>query len=537
MNPKVIVFNKEARKKLAEGADILARAVVSTLGPRSRNVSIDDRFSTPKVIHDGVSVAKAVILKEPHQNMGAKLLREASSKTNDLAGDGTTTATLIANTIIQEGLELTEGANSGVLITSKVNAMFFKEELDRYSQIIVKKLSKLSKKTKKTDLKKIAKISAGSQEIADLVLQAINKVGVDGLVMVEPSDKLESNVQFKEGMEFDNGFLSPKFATDPNKMTVDYSNAYLLLTDRVIADFALIQPIIEKVVEADGRQNKTALLIIAGDVVNPALMGLVVNKLTVGIPLVAVMAPEYADRRKLMLDDISVLTGAKVFSSDTDDNIKEATLADLGKVSCTVTATHTTITPLYPDVEEIEERINVIKDQLSNEESPFLRERLKHRLAKLSQGIAIINVGGVTEQEISDKKERVIDAVHAVKAAMSEGVIAGGGVALRDIANELVGDGPIFELIKKALKAPYETILKNSGIDYRELPKGVGVDVVTKDSVDMLKAGIIDPVKVTRLAIINAFSVAGMMITTDVLIADDVDDSIQKIRVVNRELE
>lgn len=537
---KKLLFKKEAREKLSKGADILAQAVISTLGPRSKNVAINRKFPAPLVVHDGVTVAKSIRLKDEFEDMGAVLLREAASKTNDLAGDGTTTATLIANTLVQEGMKLTESGLVDGVVSPRLNAMYLKEELEKYSKIITEKLQKKARKIKKGEIKRIANISAGNEEIADLVTEAIDKVGAEGLVMVEPSTSFESVVEYTDGMEFDNGYLSPYFVTDPNRLVAEYEDSYVLLTDMTIADGMLLVPIIEKVINEG--QNKTALLIVANDVVGPALQAMVLTKMKSGVPLVAVVAPEYAERRKQMLEDIAVLTGATVFSADKKDDIKEASISDLGKASVRVSQTHTLITPKFPDKEEIEERAESIRQQIENEESPFLKERLKYRLAKLTQGVAVIKVGGATEQEIGEKKERVIDAVHAVKAAMSEGIIAGGGVALRDIAKELEGeDNHVLSLIRNALESPFEQILVNSGRE--DLLKydydfGFGVDVVTGKTIDMIEEGIIDPVKVTRLAILHGFSVAGTMITTDVLITEeDEDEGVQKIRVVNREVQ
>jgi len=531
---KQILFNKEAREKLAKGADILARAVVSTLGPRSKNVAING-FPRPIVVHDGVTVARSINLKDPFEDMGAVLLREAASKTNDLAGDGTTTATLIANTLVQEGIKITESGIIDGVVSPRINAMHLKEQLEMFSKIIVEEIEMKARKIKKGDIKRIANISAGNEDIAELVASAIEKVGSDGLVMVENSTSFESTVEYTNGMEFDNGFLSAYFVTDPNRMIVEHEDAYVLLTDMSIADPMVLVPIIEKVIEEG--QNKKALLIIANDVVGPALQALVLTKLKQGVPLVAVVAPEYADRRKQMLEDIAVLTGANVFSADRKDDIKECKLSDLGKASVRISQTHTLITPLFPDKEEIKDRANAIKEQIDIADSPFLKERLQYRLAKLTQGVAVINVGGASESEINEKRERVIDAVHAVKAAMVDGIVAGGGVALRDIARGMKANEPIINLIRKTLNTPYETILSNSGIDFFELPDGVGMDVMKRQEVNMIDAGIIDPAKVTKLAVIHGFSVAGMMLTTNTLIADIEDNNIQKIKVVNRELE
>lgn len=536
---KKLLFNQEARNKLAAGADILAKAVVSTLGPRSRNVAIARKPYAPFVVHDGVTVAKSVVLKDPFEAVGADLLREAASKTNDLAGDGTTTATLIANTLVQEGLKMVGGDFKEGLLSAKHNPMEIKEWLDLYSRKINLMLDKRAKKLKKGDAQKVAQISAGSKDVADLVSKAIDKVGADGLVMVERTQALESTVEFQKGMEFENGYLSPYFVTDANKMVVSYDDAYVLLTDSVIADPMALVSIIEAVWK-EGQQKK-ALLIVAGDVVGPAMSALILTKQKQGVPLVAVMAPEFAERRKEMLQDIAVLTGARVFSKERGDDISNAKLSDLGRVSTFITKTHTLITPLFPDEEELKERAEAIREQIKEEDNAFRKERMEYRLAKLTQSVGIVNVGGASESEVNEKAERVIDAVYATRAAISEGIVPGGGVALRDIAYELadapeeaLSDG-VGHLIVLALKAPYERILVNSGMSVEVAEAGFGFDVISKKKVDMVEAGIIDPVKVTKLAISHAFSVAGMILTTDTLIVDDVDESVQKIRVVNNE--
>lgn len=537
----VLSFDKEARDKLAKGADKLAKAIVSTLGPRSRNVAIND-FPIPRVLHDGVSVAKSIKLKDPLEDMGASLLREAASKTNDLAGDGTTTATLLANTLLQEGLKLIESGIKEGVVAPGVNPMEMREALFECSQTIVGKLDKMAKKIKTLkDMEKVATIASGDSVVGKLVAKALKSVGDAGLVMVEPSADFKSNVDYQKGMEFSNGYLSPQFVTDPHRMIVDYSGGghYVLLTDKAIADGMLLVPIIEKIIKAG--QNKKALLVVAGDVVGPALQAMVLTKLKSKVPLVAVMAPEYADRRKEMLDDIAILTGGVVISQDQDMDLRDAKLSDLGRLrSLKVTQTKTIITPDKIDDDEVKERCEAIKEQIEAEDNTFRKERLQYRLAKLSQSVATINVGGASETEIDEKRERVIDAVHATKAAVADGVVPGGGVALRDIARNFAVDdsnlvpNQISLLVSKALRRPFEVILSNSGIDAGSYEVGEGVDVITKGKTNMFKSGIVDPVKVTKLAIQHAFSVAGMMLTTDCLISAEPDEGVQKIKVVGK---
>lgn len=534
MNHKLISFGPEARKKLASGANQLSEAVVSTLGPRSKNVAINQEYPAPKVIHDGVSVAREIRLKDPFEDMGATLLREAASKTNDLAGDGTTTATLLANTLLQEGIKLVDGGIVEGVFTGKVNAMELRERLIEASTIIDQKLTSMAiKLSKPEESLQIATISSGMKEIGLLVTEAIEKVGKDGVIMVEEEGASDSWVEIQEGMEFDNGYLSPYFVTNPDRMVAEYEDVYILITDQIIADGMSLVPLIEKVTK-EGKP----LLIIAGDVIGPAMQALILTKLKARLPVVAVVAPEYAERRKEMLEDIAVLTGGTVLAAELNKKIADVQLKDLGRAKrIKVTAGSTAIIPLFPDKEEIEERITAIKKQIETEENSFKKTRLEMRLGKLSQGVAIIRVGGASISEIKEKKERVIDAVYATKAALSEGIIAGGGVTLRDIALDWEVTDAIHELVFKALIAPYSRILTNSGMEAPILEKntvktnifGQGIDVTGDKTkmVDMIKSGVIDPVKVTRLAIKHSFSVAAIMLTTDTLITDDPEDQKQ----------
>lgn len=545
MSNKILVFDKEARQKLSRGADTLARAVVSTLGPRSKNVVIDRPYPGPVVLHDGVSIAREVKLKDPIENMGAQLLKEAASKTNDLAGDGTTTATLLANTILQKGLPMIEGGIVDGVVQGNVNAMVVKEELEKYAEQITKKLDEIAKPVKKkADRVKVATISAASEEIGELVATALEKVGEKGLVLVEEGSDFKTNVEHKEGMEFDNGYLSGYLVTDPHRMVAHYTGGghKVLLTDQVISDGEALAPIIQEMLsKCPGK----ALLVIAADVVGPALKAMVLTKLKMGAPLVAVMAPDYADRRKEMLEDLAILTGGRVISGDKGELIKDVKLGDLGTLkTIMVTQNSTSIAPEFPDNDEIEDRCEAIKSQIAIETNTMKLDRLKERLAKLSNGVAVINVGGGSQSEIDERKERVIDAVYATKAAISDGIVAGGGVALAHIASnlELIGDVRIFNLVRDVLFTPMTTLLQNSGDDETQVmeeiskiesPTGeIGYNVVTKKIGNMIEMGVIDPVKVTKLAVRHAFSVGSMLLTTACGIADEVDNTIQKIRVV-----
>lgn len=532
---KKIIYDEEARTKLASGADQLARAVVATLGPRSRNVTINQPWPAPWTIHDGVNVARQIRLENPFEDMGAVLLREAATKTNELAGDGTTTATLLANTLIQEGMKLIKsGVDEKGAIRAASNPMVLRDELFNYSDIILGKLDEMKREIKTDDdIKSIATISSANPEIGDLVAQAVQKVGKDGIILVEEAEGFDTTLEMQEGMTFDNGYLSIGFVTDPGRMIVDYQDAYILLTDLTISDPNQIVPIIEKVTKEGN--NKKALLIIANDVIGAALMAMVQTKLRLGTPLVAVVAPEFADRRREMLEDIAILTGGVVITHDGAKSLTEVELSDLGRArNIFVTQTHTSITPSYPDPEEIKERVDSLRKQIAEEENSFRKDRLQERLAKLSEGVAIISVGGATQSEIKEKKERIIDAVHATKAAIAEGIVVGGGMALRQIISEIgtleAKNLDALSLIVKMLEAPFKQILLNSGENPDEIEKlldgkseTMGYNVVTREVVDMFKEGLIDPVKVTKMAVKNAISCAATMLTTNVLITDLAD--------------
>lgn len=531
---KILAFKDEARKKLAAGADKLANAVVSTLGPRSRNVALNRQYPGPVVLHDGVSVAREIRLKDPFEDMGAVLVHEAASRTNDLAGDGTTTATLLANTLVQEGLKMVGGGIMEGIISESINPMVVREKLEGYASVIMRKLEERAVKLeKREDYEKVASVSSGSKDIGKMVADAVEKVGKEGVIMVEEDAKFESSLEIQEGMEFDNGYLSPYFVTDADKMIAEYFDGYVLLTNHHVFSAEQLVPIVTKVM-ANG--NKP-LLIIADDVVGPALQALILTKLNpkTRANLIAVIAPEYADRRKEMLEDLAVLTGGDLISKELEHKLEAVELKQLGRFrSIKVSQTHTTIVPKNPDNEEITERVNAIKSQIELEENAFRKERLEYRLGKLSGKVAIIKVGGSSQVEIKEKKERFIDAVHATKAALAEGIISGGGIALKEIANEITDTTPVIELVKKALYAPFERIITNAGESVSDVQKLIdllpdtvknrGYDVVAQRAGDMLSMGIVDPVKVTKLGIQHSFSVAGMILTTDTLVSDDVEE-------------
>lgn len=554
MNNKLLAYNKDARDKLCAGADKLAKAVVSTLGPRSRNVAIDMPFPAPRIIHDGVTVARAIKLKDKFENMGVALLREAATKTNGLAGDGTTTATLLANTLLQQGKNLVEPANTGVLINGTqplVNPMDLRAEIAKYADIIVGHLEKIAMSTKTESEKiRVATVSSGSVEMGKLVGEAVHKSGENGLVMVEETSDFECSVEYQQGMEFDNGYLSPYFVTDPARMVVNYTGGghYVLLTDQIISNGESLANIVTAINKQHG--NKSGLIIVAGDVVGPALHALIATKHKLGFPVVAVIAPEYAERRKEMLEDMAILTGGTVITADQGMRIEDVTIGQLGRVrDVLVSDAHTTLAPENPDAEEIQERCEAIKRQIELQDNPIRRDKLQNRLAKLSQSVAIIRVGGSSELEIDDNKERIEDAVNATKAAATEGVVAGGGVALHYIASILtkIGSDEVYELVKEVLRSPFKTLIENntnqtyeSVLKLLELfpetekkPEAIGYDVVTGRVMDLRVHGIIDPVKVTKLAVRHAFSIAAQMLTTECLIAEEEDESIQKMQIMN----
>jgi len=540
----ILALKEEARKKLAAGADKLASAVVSTLGPRSRNVAINQQYPGPRVIHDGVTVARAVRLQDPFEDMGAVLLMEASTKANELAGDGTTTATLIANTLLQEGMKITSGNLVDGLMVGKVNPMKLREELEKYAQHISTLLSnEVIKIDKKEEFGKVAQISAGLPEIAEIVTEAIDKVGAKGVVLVETTGAPDSYLEQKEGYEFDNGLLSPFFVTDPDRMICEYTDGYILITDHFITDAVPLGALVDEIAKKEG--NKP-LLIIAGDVQGPALVALNKTRLQLAKQLVAVKAPGFADSQRNQLDDIALVTGGNVISSQLKKPLSEVKISDLGRFErLRVTPTHTAIVPKNPDSEEVNERLSNLKEQLSKEENKVRRYHLEERIQRLSQNLVTLYVGGGTDVQGDERKERAIDAVNATKAALEEGVIPGGGTTLYRIADQLLAQGsyddPILMLVVKALQAPFLKLMENSGIEVTEedaLNQIVNnkriMDVVNVRWAALSDSFIVDPLKVTRTAVTRAFDVAAMMLTTDTLISQDVerDRNVQLVKPV-----
>ncbi len=523
MPAKDLIFDAEARRQLKSGIDALANAVKVTLGPRGRNVAIDKKWGAPTVTHDGVTVAKEIELDNHFQNMGAQMLKQAATKTNDVAGDGTTTSVVLAQAIVTEGLRnLAAGANP----------MLMKRGIDAATQTVVAEIKKQSTPLKgHGDIEHIAAVSANDPEIGRLLAEAMDKVGRDGVITVEEGKTLKLEVEYTEGMQFDRGYVSAYFITDSGRMEAALDEPYILITDKKISAITEIVPVLEKLVQT-GRKE---LVIIAEDVDGEALATLVVNKLRGILNVLAVKAPGFGDRRKEMLRDIATLTGGTVISEELGKKLDQTTLTDLGQARRVVsTKDDTTIIEGRGKSEEIQARIAQIKVQIEETTSDYDREKLQERLAKLSGGVAVIKVGAATEVELKEKKARVEDALHATRAAVEEGIIPGGGVTLLRAVpaiNKLTLDGDQrvgADILKRALEEPLRQLVRNAGLEgsvvvehmSHEKRNNWGFDVMAEQYVDLVKAGIIDPAKVTRTALENAASVAGMILTTEALVTD-----------------
>ncbi|MEB2800448.1 chaperonin GroEL [Campylobacter upsaliensis] len=523
---KEIIFSDEARNKLYKGVKKLNDAVKVTMGPRGRNVLIQKSFGAPSITKDGVSVAKEVELKENLENMGASLVREVASKTADQAGDGTTTATVLAHAIFKEGLRN---------ITAGANPIEVKRGMDKACEAIVDELKKLSREVKdKKEIAQVATISANSDEkIGALIADAMERVGKDGVITVEEAKSINDELSVVEGMQFDRGYLSPYFITNADKMIVELSNPYILLFDKKITSLKDLLPILEQI-----QKTGKPLLIIAEDIEGEALATLVVNKLRGVLNISAVKAPGFGDRRKAMLEDIAILTGGEVIAEELGRTLESATLEDLGQASSVIIdKDNTTIVNGAGDKANIDARVNQIKAQIAETTSDYDREKLQERLAKLSGGVALIKVGAATETEMKEKKDRVDDALSATKAAVEEGIVIGGGAALikakAKIKLKLEGDEAIgAAIVERALRAPLRQIAENAGFDAGVVVNSVenssdenaGFDAAKGEYVDMFKAGIIDPVKVERVALLNAVSVASMLLTTEATISEIKED-------------
>src|SRR5512139_2419914 len=528
MAAKQLEFSEEARRKLSKGMDQLAIAVATTLGPKGRNVALDKKFGSPTITHDGVTVAKEIELEDPFENMGAQLHKEAATKTNDIAGDGTTTSTVLAHAIVVEGMKnLAAGANP----------MLLKRGIEAATKAVADKISQQAiEVTTKDEIANVASISSQDRAIGNLIAEVMDKVGKDGVITVEESKGLEFETEYVEGMQFDRGYISPYFITDPEHMEASIADPYLLIHDKKISAATDIVPILEKLVQI----GKRDLIIITEDVDGEALATLVLNRLRGMLNVVAIKAPGFGDRRKAMLQDIAVLTGAQVISEETGRKLESATISDLGRAEkIVVTKDDTTIVSGKGDAAAIKGRIEQIRIEIDKSTSDYDKEKLQERLAKLSGGVAIIRVGAATETELKEKKHRVEDALSATRAAVEEGVVPGGGVTLINaipsldtISLPLADENTGVAILRRALEAPLRGIVENAGLDgavvienvrtrqKEEKNKNIGYDVIKEEYLDMVDDGVIDPAKVTRGALENAASIAAMILTTEALITD-----------------
>ncbi|BBM57498.1 chaperonin GroEL [Leptotrichia trevisanii] len=523
---KIIKFNEDARKALEVGVDTLADAVKITLGPKGRNVVLDRGFGAPMITNDGVTIAKEIELKDPIENLGAQIVKEVATKSNDVAGDGTTTATVLAQALIKEGLKM---------VASGANPVFIRRGMELASKKVIEELTKRAKKVESNEeIAQVGAISAGDVEIGQLIAQAMEKVGESGVITVEEARSLDTTLEVVEGMQFDNGYLSPYMVSDSERMVVEMDNPFVLITDKKVSNMKELLPILEKTVEL-GRP----MLIIAEDVEGEALATLVVNKLRGTLNIAAVKAPAFGDRRKAMLQDIAILTGGEVISEEKGIKLETADINFLGQAKkVRITKDNTVIVDGLGEKDEIQARIGQIKNAIAETTSDYDREKLQERLAKLAGGVAVIKVGAATETEMKERKLRIEDALNATKAAVEEGIVPGGGTILIQIAKaiedfKLEGEeGLGVEIVKKALSAPLRQIVINAGIDagvviekVKNSENGTGFDAAKEEYVDMVKAGIIDPAKVTRSAIQNAVSVSSVLLTTEVAVGNEKEEA------------
>ena len=518
---KEIKFSEDARAAMLRGVDQLANTVKTTLGPKGRNVVLDKSYGAPEITNDGVTIAKSIALEDHYENMGAKLVAEVASKTNDIAGDGTTTATVLAQSIIREGMKN---------VTAGANPVGIRTGIEKATKAAVDELHKISHKVNgKKEIAQVASVSSSNEEVGNLIADAMEKVGHDGVITIEESKGIDTELSVVEGMQFDRGYLSQYMVTDNDKMEADLDDPYILITDKKISNIQDILPLLQEIV-----QQGKALLIIADDVAGEALPTLVLNKIRGTFNVVAVKAPGFGDRRKAQLEDIATLTGGTVISSDLGLDLKDTKIEQLGRAGkVTVTKDDTTIVDGAGSKDAIAERVNIIKKQIADTTSDFDREKLQERLAKLAGGVAVVKVGAATETELKERKYRIEDALNATRAAVEEGYVAGGGTALVDVLPAVAAlkeDGDVqtgINIVQRALEEPVRQIAENAGKEgsvivekLKKEKQGIGYNAATGEWEDMAKSGIIDPTKVTRSALQNAASVAALLLTTEAVVAD-----------------
>ncbi|EEQ48318.1 chaperonin GroEL [Selenomonas flueggei] len=518
---KQILFDEEARRALGRGVDALANAVKVTLGPKGRNVVLDKKYGAPTITNDGVTIARDIELEDPFENMGAQLVKEVATKTNDIAGDGTTTATLLAQAMIREGMRN---------VVAGANPMIVKKGIDMAVKTLVEEIKNKAQKVEtKAKIAQVASISSADSEVGELIAEAMEKVGKDGVITVEESKTMDTNLSVVEGMQFDRGYISPYMVTDTDKMEAVMDDPYVLITDRKISAVADILPVLEQVVK-QGKQ----IVIIAEDLDGEALATIVVNKLRGTFKALAVKAPGFGDRRKAMLEDIAILTGGTVISEEVGRKLDSVTLEDLGRArQVRSSKEETTIVDGAGDKAQISARVAQLKKQIAETTSDFDREKLQERLAKLAGGVAVVEIGAATEVEMKDKKYRVEDALNATRAAVEEGIVAGGGTTFIDILpalDKLNAEGDVkvgVEIVRRAIEEPVRQIAENAGLEgsvvvdsVKKAGDGVGFNALENTYVDMIGAGIVDPAKVTRSALQNAASIAAMVLTTETLVTD-----------------
>ncbi|MDU7535014.1 MAG: chaperonin GroEL [Staphylococcus epidermidis] len=517
---KDLKFSEDARQAMLRGVDKLANAVKVTIGPKGRNVVLDKDYTTPLITNDGVTIAKEIELEDPYENMGAKLVQEVANKTNEIAGDGTTTATVLAQSMIQEGLKN---------VTSGANPVGLRQGIDKAVQVAIEALHEISQKVEnKNEIAQVGAISAADEEIGRYISEAMDKVGNDGVITIEESNGFNTELEVVEGMQFDRGYQSPYMVTDSDKMIAELERPYILVTDKKISSFQDILPLLEQVVQAS-----RPILIVADEVEGDALTNIVLNRMRGTFTAVAVKAPGFGDRRKAMLEDLAILTGAQVITDDLGLELKDASLDMLGTANkVDVTKDHTTVVDGNGDENNIDARVGQIKAQIEETDSEFDKEKLQERLAKLAGGVAVIKVGAASETELKERKLRIEDALNSTRAAVEEGIVAGGGTALVNIyqkVSEIKAEGDVetgVNIVLKALQAPVRQIAENAGLEgsiiverLKHAEAGVGFNAATNEWVNMLEEGIVDPTKVTRSALQHAASVAAMFLTTEAVVA------------------